>query len=66
MPTLQINDLCNSHEACGRGAICLYSDALSAFGMCTELMSVDSDTLIMGKTRSGTYSKILEFKYLAY
>lgn len=58
VPTLELNSLCNSHEACGRGALCLYNDALSAFGVCTELMSVDADTLIMGKTKAGVYSKL--------
>lgn len=58
VPTLSLGDLCNSHEACGRKALCLYSDAMSAFGTCTELLSVDQDTLIMGKTKAGTYSNL--------
>ena len=58
VPTLELGALCNTHEACGRQALCLYSDSLSAFGECTELLSVDADTLIMGKTKSGKYSKL--------
>jgi len=58
VPTLELGALCNTHEACGRQALCLYSDSLSAFGVCTELLSVDADTLIMGKTKSGKYSKL--------
>jgi hypothetical protein len=58
VPILDLGAICNTHEACGRQALCLYSDSLSAFGLCTELLSVDADTLIMGKTKSGKFSKL--------
>eukprot|EP00347_Sterkiella_histriomuscorum_P015610 403356376 len=49
VPTLAIGSSCNSHEACGREALCVYGDSSTAFGTCTEILSVDADTLIMGK-----------------
>ncbi len=54
MPTLEIGSQCNSHEACGREGLCVYNDASSAFGVCTEILSVDTDTLIMGKIKSSS------------
>jgi hypothetical protein len=49
VPTVEKGEPCNSHEACGRKALCVYGDSTFAFGICTEMLSVDSDTLLLGK-----------------
>lgn len=53
MPTLELGASCNTHEACGRTALCVYGDTYSAFGKCVEMLSVDADSLIMGRASDG-------------
>ena len=44
---VEIGDLCTSHAACPRNALCLFYKPEDYYGNCTLLLSLNNDELIM-------------------